>query len=408
MENPDHAMADTIKRSLDIFLGWLDKHGYRSFDHYDIWASELGVFSKRLFHRNRHLGFPLVAPLYVIDSSVPGLRRFFSQKRVYAEAMPYFAMGFFRLFESEGNPAFLMHGIDCLTWLRDNRSQSKSGSGWGLPFDWPNRSFVPKDTPCVTITSYGTDAFLKGYELTKDESYLDIAVSTAEFALHDLNIKTIDEDRIAVSYTPVDNMIVVNANTYCAKILYDVWGVTGREEYISFADKVINYVLDEQNEDGSWFYWGKEQEGENFIDNFHTCFVLENLNLIFQKSRDERIRRTVEKGYAFFISNFINSDYSCKHFYMYPNFTGVKVDIRSCAETIYCLTMLSGLFPEAMDAAHRVVMWTIGNMQDPRGYFYFRTYRAYKNKMPYMRWGQGPMFNALTYLYQKTNGGQHA
>lgn len=397
-------MKDIIKQSLDSFLKWLYCSGYKSFDHYDLWASKLGILSRRLFYRNKYLGFPLVIPIYVIDNFVPSLRRIFCQKHAYAEAMPSFAIGFFRLFEHEGNPVFLKHGIDCLTWLQENRIKSKSGLGWGLPFDWPSRTFIPKNTPCVTITSYGTDAFLKGYELTKDKSYLDIAVSTAEFALHDLNKRAFSEDKVAVSYTPICNMLVINANTCCAKILYDVWNVTGKKEYISFADRVINYVLDEQNEDGSWFYWDKARGNDNFIDNLHTCFVLEHLYSVFLKNNNQEIKRAIEKGYSFFIDNFINNDYSCKHLYKYPVFTGIKVDIRSCADTIYCCALLSDMFPLSLDIAKRVALWTISNMQDSKGFFYFRIYNTHKSKIPYMRWGQAPMFNALTYLYQKIRG----
>ena len=44
---------------------------------------------------------------------------------------------------------------------------------------------------------------------------------------------------------------------------------------------------------------------------------------------------------------------------------------------------------------------TINNMWDKNGYFYFRIYRTHKHKMSYMRWGEAPMFNAITFLLSK-------
>jgi hypothetical protein len=49
----------------------------------------------------------------------------------------------------------------------------------------------------------------------------------------------------------------------------------------------------------------------------------------------------------------------------------------------------------------KIAQWTIHHMQDKDGYFYFRIYPTHTNKMPYIRWGQAPMINALTLLLSK-------
>ncbi len=46
--------------------------------------------------------------------------------------------------------------------------------------------------------------------------------------------------------------------------------------------------------------------------------------------------------------------------------------------------------------ADKVLNWTIANMQDKKGYFYYQKYRFYKIKIPYIRWSQAWMFYALT------------
>ena len=46
-------------------------------------------------------------------------------------------------------------------------------------------------------------------------------------------------------------------------------------------------------------------------------------------------------------------------------------------------------------------MWTIDNMQDESGYFYFRKLKWKNVKVPTLHWGQATMFSALTHLYSK-------
>ena len=57
--------------------------------------------------------------------------------------------------------------------------------------------------------------------------------------------------------------------------------------------------------------------------------------------------------------------------------------------------------PESVTLAAKVAEWTIENMQDPPGYFYYRRYsRWIVNKTPTLHWGQATMFCALAGLCQ--------
>ena len=400
-------MEKLLKSSISKLEKWISFQEYKSYDHYDFWSNKLGIIGRKLYYKNKYFGSPLVGILHLIDALLPHSRDIFFNKNISAEGMSDFARGYLRLYRIDGEVVYLEKALKCLSWLEKNSLKVGYGIGWGLHFDWwLSRTFVPKNTPCITITSNVVDAFLKGYEATRDIKYLEIAVKGAEFALNDLNKKVFGDDNkmVAVTYTPIRNRLVINANSFCAKMLYDVSFISGEAKYRDFADNILKYILSEQNDDGSWFYSDKAQVNDNvnFIDNLHTCFVLEHLYSVFLKNNNQEIKRAIEKGYSFFIDNFINNDYSCKHLHKYPAFTGIKVDIRSCADTIYCCALLSDLLPPSLDIAKKVAFWTISNMQDSKGFFYFRIYNTHKSKIPYMRWGQAPMFNALTYLYQKT------
>jgi hypothetical protein len=45
-----------------------------------------------------------------------------------------------------------------------------------------------------------------------------------------------------------------------------------------------------------------------------------------------------------------------------------------------------------------VAAWTIENMQDVSGYFFYRQYPLVKARTPMLHWGQATMFKALAHL----------
>ena len=52
---------------------------------------------------------------------------------------------------------------------------------------------------------------------------------------------------------------------------------------------------------------------------------------------------------------------------------------------------------EHKELADKVVNWTITNMQDSEGYFYYQLKQFFSSHIPYMRWSNAFMFNALSY-----------
>lgn len=391
-----------ILKHTQSLMHWLEENDYASYDQYDFWSSKPGILSKHLFSTNKLLGAPSVALIFILDTYFPCTRSIFARKHRSAEAIPRIANSYFRLYQMTGKPDYLDRGCDLLAWLKDNATLTEHGIGWGLHFDWQRAELLEKGTPCVTLSAYSTRAFLEGHRLTGSNDYLEIALKTGDFVFSDLNRKVV-ANGTAVSYTPFDKNYVINANSYAAGILVETLKYKYDPKRKVLIDRIVNYILDQQNPDGSWYYFDKNDvpKRKNFIDNFHTCFVLENLFLIWKYSKDDNLKRSIDKGYRFFIENFITNDFSVRYYFSYPYPTGIKVDIRGCAEAIHCLAVLSEIYPEALKLSIKIAEWTSDNMQDSSGFFYFRIYQTHKHKMPYIRWGQAPMVNALTFLLTK-------
>jgi hypothetical protein len=76
------------------------------------------------------------------------------------------------------------------------------------------------------------------------------------------------------------------------------------------------------------------------------------------------------------------------------------LDIQCASQGIQTLVGLRRFHDKSLQMARQVAAWTIRNMQDPEGYFYYRKYPVITNKTPTLHWGQATMFAALALLDQ--------
>lgn len=274
------------------------------------------------------------------------------------------------------------------------KSPGYSGACWGYNFDWQSRVFfVPKYTPTIVNTSYIARGFLEAYFSTGNKTYLETARSSCEFILRDLH-HTIEEDTLCFSYTPIDRLKVHNANILGASLLAKVFAITGETQLLDYADRSVRYVLRYQTKEGSWHY--AETAIQQWIDSFHTGFVLESLHDYIRSTGRNELQNALEKGYRFYLEHFFLKDGTPKYYHnrIYP------IDIHSAAQGIVTLVRLASLDQQSSLLAEKLVNWTIKHMQSPKGYFYFQKHRYYTNRIAYMRWSQAWMYHALTtFLY---------
>ena len=89
-------------------------------------------------------------------------------------------------------------------------------------------------------------------------------------------------DTASCGYTPApdDPAGVINASAYRAFLLTKAGIEFSEPRYLEVAKRNLNFVLASQNADGSWYY--STDGARDFVDHFHTCFVLKALAKIEQ------------------------------------------------------------------------------------------------------------------------------
>jgi rhamnogalacturonyl hydrolase YesR len=397
-----------IMHSITRLDSWITINGWAGYDPYDIKGHPRVL--KLSCNRNENRASRLIKRglLLSIEVFPRASRRLLRVKEeINAKAMGLFASGYLKLYEYIKEEAYLHKAYECLNWLEANKSQGYAGDCWGYPFDWQTLVLIPKRTPSAVVSSICGDAFWDFYSFTGDKKYLDICQSVCQFLINSLNIDYINDNRICFSYTPIDRFHVHNANLFAAEFLIRVGKESNNEEFYMHGIKALNYSLDAQNRDGSFYYWALS-DGSVYnisettlktIDHYHTGFVLRSLYSIYKNTADKRVFEALSKGYQFYRDRLFADKRVPK---LKPDST-YPINVHSCAEAVLCMSILSDMFPDALEYARNAFIWAKENMQTKEGWFIYMILNigglSRKVKIPYIRWGQAWMMRAMSQCY---------
>lgn len=383
-------MRETVLQSLSDLQAFCVKEQFKGWDPYDGLNSSL-FQAIPFISRNR---IARLAWIQFFKRSPVNFRNFSGVKKGYnPKGLGLFLSGYCNLYSMDPQKEYLEKINLFSEQLLSLQNREYSGACWGYNFDWQARAFFqPKNTPTVVASTFVANALLDAYEITKDQTFLNTAVSTSDFILKDLNRTYSKQGNFCFSYSPLDKTAVFNASLLGSRILSRIYSYTGEKKLIQEAKKSVEFCCSYQQADGSWVYG--TLPFHQWIDNFHTGYNLECISDYMKYSHDNSYSENLEKGFEYYLKTF----FSKKGIPKYYNNSVYPIDIHSPAQFIVTLVKL-GKFCEQKELANTVLDWTIKNMQSKKGYFYFQINRFFSSRIPYIRWAQAWMFYSLsTYL----------
>jgi len=384
----DQAVISSFQKLKD----YCEKEQYKGWDPYDGLNSSL--FNALPLIRNNR--FCKLAWIQFFKRSPVNFRQITGVKKDFnTKGLALFLSGYCNLYKIDREQGNLNRIIFLANKLIELQNRTFSGSSWGYNFDWQARAFFqPKNIPTVVATSYVAESFFNAYDITAENKFLNTGLSSIDFVLKDLNRTYDDKGNYCFSYSPIDQTQVFNASLLGARLLSRGYAYTKNDLFKNEAQKAVAFVCDRQQSNGAWSYG--TLPFHQWVDNFHTGFNLECIYEYKKLTGDDSFEMNLHKGISFYLENFFTSEGVSKYYHnkLYP------VDIHSPAQLIVTLSKL-GLFEKNTTLARKVMQWSIENMQDKQGYFYYQRKKTFSSRIPYMRWAQAWMFYAMSFYLEE-------
>jgi hypothetical protein len=393
------APNDKIQNSLLKLEKWVADRDYRAFDTFDGLSSPYASlftmghpFLRRVWQQAVRR-FPInIRPLLGIKVSQG------------SKAMGFFAQGYLQLYQATGEDHYRAKMRFCLDWLVQHRCPEFKGNAWGNHFDYESRGGrIPRGVPTVVWTSLIGHAFLDAFEAFREKQDLDIAIGVADFIANELGWIETGQD-ICLNYIPANGGKPVkgehgihNSNVLGAGFLARINSHAPNSRQLQIAGQAVKFTVRDQMPNGAWNYGSHPRW--HWVDSFHTAYNLESIEYYIRGTGDQQSQSALVKGYKFYIDTFFRLDGTPRYY----DYKTRPLDIQCASQAIQTLVNLREMDPRSMPLAEKVAHWTISNMQDSTGYFYYRKYPVMTNKTPTLHWGQATMFAALGLLFRHAN-----
>jgi hypothetical protein len=405
--------SNCVAKVLANFSRWLDAYGETSWDHQSFFAGPIGRFAKSLYYRNGIIGTAVVSPMIFAEAFLPSARRFFHHRLRFPIADAHYAMGFAFLYEATENPVHLQKAIHFLDALKASRCRRFNEYCWGYPFNWVWRGGTVKEgTPLITTTPYAYEAFFHVYEiverafdpaspfsLDRRAEWKGVLESIARHACFDIKDFEVSEHSSSCSYTPFGEGGVINAAAYRAFLLTSAFQLFPGGGYWKLAERNLNFVLETQNPNGSWYY---AVDGiRDFVDHYHTCFVMKALAKIHALTGHAATLKALDKGVSYYLNNLFDANGLPKPFSQAPRLTVYKRELYDCAECINLCLLLRDRFPVLETTLEKLVAHTLEVWVKRDGSFRSRKLHLGWDNVPMHRWGQSQMFRSLAFYLRE-------
>ena len=375
-----------LTESLLAVRRWVEKAGYRGYEPFDGLSSPLRALTFGNLLAERILQ-------QAVRQSPLNIRRLIGIKPLDStKGRGMMAWGYLLLNRVAGFDGCWEKAVECLKWLDDHRSPKFSKHSWANHFDFSSRGGAYyKHDSIIVWTGHIAQAYLEAFEQSQDEWFLRIASSACDWIMSLPRERTDRGD--CISYFAHAQESIHNANMLGAAALARAARHTGRADYADVARSAMRYSCARILPSGSWWY--AEESKFHWIDNFHTGYNLDSLKCYVEYSRDLEFAGLLPIGLQFYKDNFFEET-GCPKYYnnrVYP------IDIQCAAQSIDTLAYFASDDQESLQLAIKVANWTIRNMQDRSGFFYYRKYPlGVTVRTAMLHWGQATMFKALANL----------
>lgn len=380
-----------IDKSCFSLHNYIQQEQYKGYDPYDTLSSPIPFKKFGIMTSAIAIQFQKYNPINI--RKLLGIEKRYSPKGLGIMLKAYCIL---HKYNAEKFPASFIDELFEL--VKNSASDQYQLPCWGTNFDLANpKEYLLANTPSTVAIAFVIDGVWEYYKLTKSKEAKSLILGAADWIDKYIPV-TEFENGISYGYTTQAKGSCYNANLLACEVLLKADFLKGSIMCHENVNRAIDYVLSKQKDRGEWLYsYNPVTDTERKQIDFHQGFVLISLNnlnkLLPQKRQD--VDDAIKKGLRYY-----------KNYQFYSNGKSLwripkawPVDIHNQSQGIITFSELAHYDDSYYDFAKTIAQWTIENMQDKKGYFYYRIFKHHKHKISYMRWSQAWMLLALaTYI----------
>ncbi len=384
--------APDIRHAYELLFEWIHQQNYRGYDPYD------GLLSQwKILHSNRltRLGLvylnkfspinlrPVLAIRPMVDNQAIGL---LVQAALRAEPKRTPVAWKVLVDEIKSASLFSVEGYHC--WN-------------GHPFPVQMRHYYRgTSVPEVIGTEACTDALILLFRRDPSATWIpDMLKSIRGFLLERLFTRYRSASHFRYSSSTSPHLCTYNASVIAARLVLDINAVLDETVGMHEVEEAFDFTISKQKTDGRWLYRINLDTGsEKDQVDFHQGFVLDAILRYVEVTGDPRAEEAYWRGLEFYDQQQFTTD--GRSFHRVPRKWPTNIHYQ--AQGIVTFVNAARVDEWRLERAIQIARWTIKEMQNPRGYFEHLRFKHWRNRIPYMRWGNATMARALAELLAKT------
>lgn len=382
-------MQDHKKICIDA-LDWAKKRNYEGYSKFDALNSPL---LRALSFNNSFLRKVYVFGISRFPVNIRPL--LLASKKQNPKGLALFALAYLNVYSVTKNEAYKNEAVKLLDVLLGLSQKTKfHGHCFGYDHPWQNIAFYIRPyEPNAVVTCSAAKAFLKAYQITGEQKYLEIYESIADFILNDLSRIDVGDDMLCFSYDLRSPWKVINVNAFISAFFAALYKITQRQEHKDISQKIMRWVISQKTDYNAWYYTDPPGASRITHDNYHTGFVLDSIRDYLDVFGDDEIEKVWRDGLAFYKTELFTEDYAPKWMYnrKYPH------DVHGSAQGIITFSR-AGLYDDSSrQFADRILDWTIEKLyRSSANRFYYQVGKYWTKKFTLMRWCQAWMCYAIS------------
>lgn len=368
-------------------------------DPADLMHSKAGFVRRQ---GSRVLRFLTVVNFYSPINLRPFLR---IEEAENSSAMVVLGSVFLKMYTLTGDEEWLNKVSFIVGWLESRAKVVDGTMGWARTIDYQaGRRCTHGETSTLTfINAKAAELFLEHYELTGDQHSLELLASVCRHLTR--YTKRISRGSgICLSYAAADEIEIYNASILAGQVLNRYSVIREDRECMDLSMRILEYALDRQHRDGSWYYSIKKDGSEKKQIDFHQVYMLDGIRKYSRVEEGKLRERAFEAfsiGTRFYIERLF--DKRMYPYWRYP--LKFPIDIHNVSHGVYFLSRYLPEFPEYREKLLRLVEICITGFYDrERNFFYYQKYPFLTVKHDFLRWNTAwALYGLVEYLQRVEN-----